>query len=293
MPAGATRRPSLRPARLSRLSKLPLSVLAAGAACTLAATPDKSPTAHHGSTETLAALLGFSAAILLVIAAFELPKILQARRHHSEYAGAIRSLPAGLITAFACAAGSRVLRLDQTYVYGVVAAFAVTRGARDDRQTNVGAAYVALSVGLMTIGAWVLWTVVAPWAKDNHTSFLPLFAGHVCASAFLGGFEGMLINFLPLRFLDGPRLKAWNRNAWVAVEGAALVLLVLVLSYRDPAGIDRVRASGQHIPVAPGLAFLAFAVGSFAFWGYFRLWGTERPRALVGRTGPQPFLGYS
>src|SRR5207237_2411441 len=135
--------------------------------------------AHHGSTQTLAAFLGFSAAILLVIGAFELPKILQARRHHSEYSGAIRSLPAGLITAFACAAGSRFLQLPQTYVYGVVAAFAVTRGSRDDQQTNVEAAHVALSVGLMTVGAWVLWTVVAPWAKHNDPSLLPLFAGRL------------------------------------------------------------------------------------------------------------------
>jgi hypothetical protein len=247
----------------------------------------------------MAAWLGFSAAILVVIAVFELPKILQAWRHHAEYAGAIRSLPAGLITAFACAAGSRVLQLDQTYVYGVVAAFAVTRGTRDDQQTNVGAAYVALSVGLMTLGAWMLWTLVGPWAKHNDTSFLPLFVGHVCASAFLGGFEGLFINFLPLRFLDGPRLKAWNRHAWVAVEGAALFLLVLVLSNPDPAKIDQA-AKSHPIPVAPGLVFFAFALGSFAFWGYFRLWGTERRLALVGpaESGcvaerPQPFLGYS
>jgi hypothetical protein len=280
----ATRRPSLRPTRRSRLSKLAAFVVAAGAACALAETPD--PNAHHGSTQTLAAFLGFSAAILLVIAAFELPKILHARRHHSEYSGAIRSLPAGLITAFACAAGSRALGLNQTYVYGVVAAFAVTRGTRNDRQANVAAAHVALSVGLMTVGAWVLWTVVGPWAKHNDTSFLPLFAGRVCASAFLAGFEGLLINFLPLRFLDGPRLKAWSRHAWVAVEGAALVLLVLVVSYDDPAQIDRHLAKPHHISQAPLVAFFAFALGSFAFWGYFRLWGTTERRT-------QPFLGYS
>ena len=59
----------------------------------------------HVVSARLAGFLGFSAAILLLIVAFELPKILQARRHHSEYAGVIRSLPAGLLTAFACAAG--------------------------------------------------------------------------------------------------------------------------------------------------------------------------------------------
>src|SRR5207253_11130403 len=99
---------------------------------------------------------------------------------------------------------------------------------------------------------------------------------------------GLLINFLPLRFLDGPRVKAWNRHAWAAVEGAALVLLVLVLSHPDPAKIDHALAQPHHISQAPHVAFFAFALGSFAFWGYFRIWGTTERRGALGRPADGP-----
>jgi hypothetical protein len=50
---------------------------------------------------------------------------------------------------------------------------------------------------------------------------------------------------------------------------------VHVLSYKDPAGLDAGSASGGATTVLAWTLFAAFALGSLAFWGYFRLRGDE------------------
>lgn len=60
----------------------------------------------------------------------------------------------------------------------------------------------------------------------------------VLAAIFLLGVQSVVFGLIPLRFLDGDKLRNWSQLAWVLVYGAGVFFFVhlLVLNRRDLVG---------------------------------------------------------
>ena len=123
---------------------------------------------------------------------------------------------------------------------------------------------------------WTLAVSVVAWLARTpvHTAAVKPGAGFgvqaldaALASVVVIGIEGVVIGLLPMRFLDGARLKRWNRRVWIAVFGVALFAFVDILLNPRSGYI----ASSSRGAVAMTVAvFLGFGLGSLLFWAFFR-----------------------
>jgi len=248
--------------RLPRPAALGLFVAFASVAATWA---DAKAASHFAP-----AFAGVVVVMVLAIVAFELPKLVQARMHGDQYGVSLRPFPAGLVIAAFCALGSRILKLNEPYVYGIIATFVVVRGKRDKEWEEHAVVLGAFLVTLLTLAAWVLWSLFADQARATHAGALSLFLGTVLGGAFLTGFGSILINYLPLKWLEGDVLRDWNPYAWGTIEAMALMLLVTVVSTPNPGNVGWHPAPfGSPAETIGSTLFVAAALGSFAFWGYF------------------------
>jgi hypothetical protein len=84
---------------------------------------------------------------------------------------------------------------------------------------------------------------------------------------FLLGLESVVVGLLPMRFLDGARVKEWSGAAWAVLFTLGLFALVHVLL--SP-GSGYVGHSSGQVTVAVIVLYVVFGAISVAFWAYFR-----------------------
>lgn len=145
----------------------------------------------------------------------------------------IAVFPWAIVIAGLCVAVSRLADFQPGYLHGGI----------------VAATFVGTSAGL---GILVL------------DSFLVV--------TFVGALEGVLINLLPMRFLDGLKLMKWNRWVWT---GLLLVGLLPFLHVLLSPGSGYI-ATSDIVPFFTMAAlFVGFGLFSIAFWAYFRF---RKPR---------------
>jgi hypothetical protein len=161
------------------------------------------------------------------------------------------------------------------YLYGVVAGAAFQRAlSKDEEGRGVLASAAVLIVASLI--AWLAWIPVSHAANKPGASLLILILDAVLAAIFVTGIESVFIGLVPIRFLDGHKLFTWNRVLW----GVLFVLGVfgfVHLLLRPGGGYFN-----QHtnLPVLTMLGlFVAFGLGSVAFWAYFRY---RKPRRGEG-----------
>jgi hypothetical protein len=85
--------------------------------------------------------------------------------------------------------------------------------------------------------------------------------------AFIIGLESTLVGLLPMRFLDGSRVKAWSRTVWLILFLLGMFTVIEVLVQPGTGYVGHTTASGK---IAVGALYLAFAAMSVGFWSYFR-----------------------
>jgi hypothetical protein len=134
---------------------------------------------------------------------------------------------------------------------------------------------------VLAIVAWLTFTPLQHLASGG--AFFDQLPLGLAGGLVTGALEFIVIGLIPLRFLPGHTLRKWNPRVWFAsyLGGAFLFSLVLLRP-------GLVEAHDSSVAWTVGIA-IAFAVGSIAFWGYFR----ERARRLEVAENTEPSASAS
>ena len=130
----------------------------------------------------------------------------------------LHALPAGLLVAATCVLISRLSSFEPGYLYGVIASLAF-QGTLARNEQEHAAALSAIASLTVAVIAWLIWVPVGHAAAAPGAPFAVVLAADLLGSIFVGGLVGNVIGLLPLRFLSGGTLMAWNRAAWAATFG--------------------------------------------------------------------------
>jgi hypothetical protein len=210
------------------------------------------------------ALLGTTIGVAALTVGFQLPSILSARVVHAP--GRLQVLVGSVAVAAVCVAATRLLRLDPPYLYGLIAVFVVERESRGPggaRLTALG----ALVTLVLSVGAWVADLRIEPVAAGASPSPGALVLEAALVTVFLAGLGSIVFALVPLPFLPGCEIWAWNRLAWLGLFAAgAYAFAVIMLTPRNG-----YTATVRWDDVVPALlAFAVFAAVSVSFMAYFR-----------------------
>ena len=228
----------------------------------------------------MTAVVAIALAFVTITLVSEVPEMVTARGHAGEFEGLLRVLPGAALIALTSATVSNILGLSPGVVFGMVAGFAVVRGRRSDEVGGKSAALGAASLFSLSMLAWVAWGGIKGYVEHRHGQALgPVFAGQYMEVLIAGCMEAVAFAYIPLRFMDGDRVRHWDRRVWLAIQAAALLLSALLIV---GTGRNDYVQFGAGASVWPGvkavLVALGFGAFSLAFWGYFR--GRERERYL-------------
>ena len=183
----------------------------------------------------------------------------------------VQTIPAGLVVALLCVGLSRLMEFEPGYLYGIIAGIAVQREI-SAREEGGAVALTAIGILVISIAAWFAWLPVATAAEAPNPTFGVLVADAALASIFIAGVEILAFSLLPMRFLDGTKLKAYNRFLWILLMSVGMFMFVHVIMH-PAAGF--VATGSMALVLALLLGFLALSI---AFWAYFRF---RTPRSTL------------
>ncbi len=230
--------------------------------------------------------LGLSLATGFVVIASDLPEVLHVRRRYAERAVPI-ALPGALVIAVACVALSRAVGFQPGYFYGLLGGLALSRKLGRDESGRLAARSVVFLL-LLSMASWLALLPVSAAAAESGKTLGTIFVENVLAGIFWAALDSLVIAMLPMRLLQGARVVGWSRAAWAALYGLTLLMFVHILLRPSTGYVSNTSVSPSYVVI--GL-FMAFAVFSFAFWGYFRFRRSdaEAPADEVeGAAGPVP-----
>jgi hypothetical protein len=219
---------------------------------------------------TLALVLGLAIAVAVVTVGFAIPTFIYYLKEFRDR-GQILVMPGSVIVGGVCVLISRLLHFEPGYLYGLLAIF-VFHHETDERTDGRLAAVSVFFVIVLAIVAWVARVPLTGLAQKDP-SFLALVLEAAVSGAFVIGLESILVGILPMRFLDGSRIKKWSTSAWLALFLLALFTLVEVLIQPGSGYVGHATTAGKFAVAA---LYIAFGLISLAFWSYFRF---RKPRA--------------
>ena len=182
--------------------------------------------------------------------------------HHYGITSNLRGYPAGLIVATILVLFSRVAHFTPGYLFGVFTALGFASQV-DKRKDGKGVAMAALLLLGVATACWFLWIPVADAASKPHAGFVVLFLDATLATTWVVGVQSVVFGLMPLRFLDGEKVKAWSRVGWAGIY--SLGMFAFVHSMLRPG----TKVDGDSFYTAMAL-FLGFTVFVAIFWAYFR-----------------------
>lgn len=214
---------------------------------------------------TLALVLGLTASLAFMAVGFALPTVAYFRLKFGER-GHLLVMPGTLLVGVVCVAASRLVGFQPGYLYGILLVFVFQSEIDDDGRGRL-AAGSALFVLVLAMIAWVARVPVSGASMRPGTSFWTILLESALSGAFLIGLEATLVDLLPLRFLSGSKIFAWNKAVWGALFSLALFILIYILLQPSSGYVHHTTAQGVISIVALFVAFGLFSVG---FWAYFR-----------------------
>ncbi|WTW95540.1 VWA domain-containing protein [Streptomycetaceae bacterium NBC_01309] len=218
------------------------------------------------NTKSAILLLGFLVAAPLVIFAYSWPNERNAKRA-SGVPGVLRTVPAALGLAIFCTVLSRIADFVPGYVFGLVLGYVALRERRLSRaQEGKGVLFGAIGALLVSVAAWVGLEFVHDKALAVDADAGLVIADTILATTFILGVETVLFGLIPLRVLDGNKLRKWNTWVWAGTYAVAILLFVHVLVLNSGRG-----GSDDDTSLTAALVlFTGFALVSGLFWAYFR-----------------------
>ena len=216
------------------------------------------------SFRSLATYAGMLLGIVLVTAAFAVPAVLAHRRIGSRWA--LKVVPLSLVIGVACVLVSRLTGFQPGYLYGLLIglAFASELSAADEGRATALGALVMLGVALVS------WLALGELPDGN--AFGIVVARTTLAALMVAGLEGVVFGLLPMRFLPGETLYAWNRVAW----GALLAIGAFAFFHILINPVSGYLSDTSRTPLFTVLGLLiGFSLVSVSFWAVFRF--RDRP----------------
>jgi Zn-dependent protease len=128
----------------------------------------------------------------------------------------------------------------------------------------------------IAVGSWALLDPLRA-ATGSAEDLAPALAQAILAILYIGGLEGLLVNLLPIRYLDGAKVMRWNRAVWGTVYAVVLFLWWQLLFNRDAAYADAFKQTGVVVVFAM-LGFFMATTG--VVWTYF--WRRDRREEAAG-----------
>jgi hypothetical protein len=208
---------------------------------------------------SLATFAGMLFGIVLVTAAFAVPAVIVNRRIGSGWKPKV--VPLSLAVGVACVLISRLTDFQPGYLYGLLIglAFAGELSAADEGRATALGAVAMLGVALVS------WLVLG--ALPDGDTFGLVVARTTLAALMVAGLEGVVFGLLPMRFLPGETLFAWNRVAWGALLGIGAFAFFHILV--NPA--SGYLSDTSRTPLFTVIVLLiGFSLVSVAFWAWFR-----------------------
>lgn len=206
-----------------------------------------------------ATLIGMLAGIVLVTAAFAVPAVLAHRRIGDS--PALKVVPISLLIGVACVLVSRVTDFQPGYLYGLLIGIVFARelsAADEGRATALGAC-------LMLAVALVSWLALG--VLPDGDGFGLVVARMSLAALMVAGLEGVVFGLLPMRFLPGEPLYAWNRLLWGALLAIGAFAFFHVLINPSSGYLSDTSRTPLFTVVA---LLVGFSLISVAFWAWFR-----------------------
>jgi hypothetical protein len=222
-----------------------------------------------------ASYVGLLLGLVVVLVSFELPGLLMHRRRTGEL-GRLRALPWTLVAGGACVLVSRLAGFEPGYLYGVLLGV-VFRQPQPDEDEGRQAAAGALWTLVVALAAWL----ALGWLRANVTDvgFVRVAGETALAAVVVAGLEAVAFGMMPFRFLSGAAVRQWSGVAWAALFVAGAFAFVQVLIGPQSGYLADLAPSGL---VAALAVFAAFALLSFATWGYFRFRPARTPGSAIG-----------
>ena len=218
---------------------------------------------------TVVIFVGLLLALCLVVLSEGTPSLIYARRHRLR--APMRALPGSLVLALIVVGLSRLIHFHPGYAFGAVAGFYVAGRLQERDQGRLKGAAV-LSILAVSIVAWLAWAPVSDMASDGNASLGLVILETALAATFMVGLETCLVLSLPIRFVNGGYVAAWNKWAWAGMFVLVLLPVVHIMF-----------GGSKHTLITDGVSrvviiavMTGFVVFTVAFWGYFRF-RPERP----------------
>lgn len=213
----------------------------------------------------LVLVVGFAVSLMVMSAGFSLPADIAVRRQTGRW-GKLNFLPGTLLVAIVTVALSRVLGFQPGYFYGACAGLAFAGALSAKAQGKMTAANWTWAFAI-SVAAWFARIPVSAAAAqpDGSVWWIGLEAG--LALTFLWGIESLVVAMLPMRFLDGPKVRTWSPVAWGALLFLGIFAVVHVL-LQPTAGY--VGHTTGEVTIGVLVIFAIFAAISVGTWAYFR-----------------------
>jgi hypothetical protein len=214
------------------------------------------------SLDALATLAGLLLGLAVVVVAQGVPLLAFSQRRGVPVL--IRALPATLLIGVLCVLLSRFASFQPGYLYGLIVGFLFARGTA---VADEGFAK-AVSTAIVLAAAVIAWISLAAMRAGGLPPDLAGAALQTAATTIVvAGFEAAAFAMLPLRFLPGAAVFAWDRRVWAVLLGLGVVGVVHVLMNPTTGYLaDDTRTSFLTLIVL----LAGFAIGSVLFWAYFR-----------------------
>lgn len=229
------------------------------------------------SAASMATFLGLALGMGALLLAFGIPMFIATRGLGVRIS--VRALPATLLIAVISVVISRVADFQPGYLYGLIIGFTFSR-ALSKTEGGRAEAFAAGAALALAIAAWLLLPLVRGDAGASQ-SFMAVLLETTFATLVVAGLEAAAIAMLPMRFLPGERVRAWNQRAWIALLGIATFGFCHILLNPSSGYLaDSTRTSLFTVV----WLLVAFGGGSVLFWAYFRF----RPQRGGDATPPRP-----
>jgi hypothetical protein len=234
---------------------------------------------------SFASLLGILGGLVVVIAAFEIPLVVFHRQLLHDR-GSLRVQPLTIFVGIACVVISRIADFQPGYLYGLVVGyvFATELPLRDEGRAN---AVTAVWMIFVSLAAWLALPLAATSLANQPFIQIAVAAG--LATIFVAGLEGLLFELVPLRFLRGESVFAWNKILWAFLFVAAAFTFAHIMLTPAAGWFGSTKTSPLFAAV---LLFVGFGILSVVFWAYFRF-RPERPEPDTATPPPPASAGAS